>query len=668
MKQNFWTKSSAVMRIFLILALAFLVIGLGTIGSVASFGDSYEVTKDEELIIHVAMPDNVPEGMTASKLYVKRIYLNVGTVYAPAGSTAEVRIARGTSATGSFGSTRTVTLPAVYETVEEGKTATALSGALYNWTVLDLTTNTSSSNGWRVSTYNYYRLTTNKASVRINEIVFAAETESGSDGAVYLLKTDLSDASVLARSDGEKLSDALKKAGAVIDRQALPSMSQSTFFHFTEEEVYTLMTISEMRAGSHYLDGDTYHIDTVYGSLGTDLIALSTLIFGTSPFALRLLPFLASFGILLVGFFLLKRLTGSERAGLVFAVLYVLSAAFFVVGHLGTPLTIGLFFLILSLDLCHKFYAEGLKRTGFVASLPVLGSALFSALAICVNGALIIPVVGIVGLFVAGMIRQQKAKAYYLDKALEEATAEGVEEDGIASDQEQGKEKVAAVLREYSLKNNVAILYAAILVIGTCLLLLLSALPMYYTYVKAFDTPASPKMSILAYIWYAFAGGFTATNITAVSANPWIYTLFAGSGETYAVTATGYLLSGFAVLAGIFGLVFSIVCLILNFKNKTEGKIAHTQNRTAIVLLAGFVLTAICSFLGNALLATAGAMFFLFALAGFGTDTVLQSEKLSGAAKILTKVWLALLIVGFVLLLAVTFSIPLPKNFMDLLF
>lgn len=61
-------------------------------------------------------------------------------------------------------------------------------------------------------------------------------------------------------------------------------------------------------------------------------------------------------------------------------------------------------------------------------------------------------------------------------------------------------------------------------------------------------------------------------------------------------------------------------------------------------------------------------MFFLFALAGFGTETVLQSERLSGAAKILTKVWLVLLAVGFVLLLAVTFSIPLPKGFMDMLF
>lgn len=147
----------------------------------------------------------------------------------------------------------------------------------------------------------------------------------------------------------------------------------------------------------------------------------------------------------------------------------------------------------------------------------MLGSALFSALAICVNGALTVPVVGIVGLFVAGMIRQQKAKAYYLDKALEEATAENTEEDGMISEEEQGKEKVAAVLREYTLKNNVAILYGAILLVGTCLLLLLSSLPMYYTYVKAFDTPASPKMSILSYIWYAFAGGFTATNVTAVS-------------------------------------------------------------------------------------------------------------------------------------------------------
>lgn len=671
MKQNFWTKSSAIMRIFFVVAFAFLVIGLGTLGSFSSFGKSYEVTKDEEIIIHVSIPDNLPSNLSASKLYVKRIYLNVGTVYAEKGSTAEVCVARGTSATGSFGSTRTVTLPAVYETVAEGKKATALNGALYNWTMIDLTTSTSSTSGWRVSTYNYYRLTTNKANVRINEIVFAAETENGSDGAVYLLKTEIDDASVIARNEGEKLNAAIERVGAIIDSPVIPTMAQSSFFRFTEEEVYTLMTIEEMKVGSSFLSNDVYHIDTVYGALGTDLIALSTLVFGTSPFALRLLPFLAAFGILLVGFFLVKRLTGSERAGLIFAVLYVLSSVFFVAGHLGTPLTIGLFFLVLALSLCHKFYAEGLKNTGFKASLPVLASALFSALAICVNGALTIPVLAIVGLFVAGMLRQQKAKEYYLNKALDEATNEIAlaEEENVADAETKGKEKVAAVLKEYSIKNAVAILYGAILVIGTCLLMLLSALPMYYAYVKAFDAPAAPQMSILAYVWNAFAGGFTATNVTTVSANPWIYTLFVGSGERYAVTATGYLFGGFAVIAGIFGAVFALVRLICNLKNKSEDKTSRAQNRSAIILLGACVAMAICSFLGNSLLATVGVMLFLFALAGVSVDIVLaQEDRLSKTMGVLTKVWIVLLAIGFVLTFAITFSLPIPEGILGLLF
>jgi len=664
MKQNFWTKMSKSMRAFFLIALSFLVVGLGTLGSVSSVGKSYEVAKDEEIIIHVSLPDNVPKDLTASQLYVKRIYLNAGTVYGKTGSTAEVRLARGTSATGSFGSTKTVTLPAVTETVEEGKEPVALRGALYNWTLIDLTAGTSSgTSGWRVSTYNYYRLTTNKANVRINEVVFVAETESGADGAVYLLKTEIDAASTLAAAQGEKQSDVLRRAGAVIDCQHIPSMAQSSFFRFTEEEVYTLMTIAEMRAGKSFIEGDVYHLDTVYNSFGNDLLVLSTLIFGVSPFGLRLLPFLASFGILLVGFFLIKRMTGSERAGLIFSVLYVLSSFFFVTGHLGTPLTIGLFFLVLSFNLCHKFYSDGIRHATFVSALPVLGSALFSALAICVNGALLIPVLGIVGLFVAGMIRQQKAKAYYLDKAVAEASAAEGEE------AQESKKNVAAVLKEYSFKNRIAFVYGAILLIGTYLLMLLSALPMYFPYVKAFDTPAAPKMSIMLYLWKAFAGGFTATNTLSYSVNPWLYSLFQGTGELYAVTMTGYLVCGVAAIAGLFGLVYTAVRLIQNVKNKVEGKEAKNQNRTAVILLAGFVLFAICSFFGNSLLATAGVFFFLFALAGFAADGATELDgKIGAAFKIVKKVWLALLAVSFVLMLAVTFSIPLPAGFMDAIF
>lgn len=670
MKQNRWTKMSAVMRAFVILALIFLVVGLGTLGSVTSLGKSYEVAKDEEIIIHVSMPKNVPDGTTASNLYVKRIYLNAGTVYAEQGSTAEVKIARGTSATSTFSSTRTVTLPAVYEDVAEGKEPTALTGALYNWTLIDLTTGTTStsSSGWRLSTYDYYRLTTNKANVRINEIVFVAQTETASDGATYLLKAEIDEASRLAKPNGEKQSDALKRVSAIVDRQSIPSVAQSSFFRFTDEEVYSLMTIAEMREGSNFIKGDIYQIDTVYNSLGIDFLALGTLIFGMSPFGLRVLPFLASFGILLLGFFLVKRMTGSERAGLIFAVLYIGSSAFFSIGHLGTPLMIGLFFLVASLSLCYKFYSEGMKRASFSAALPVLGSALCSALAVCVNGALLIPVVGIVGLFVAGMVRQQKAKQYYLDKAIAESEAE--QSAGSAEgEQTNGKEKVVAVLKEYTFKNRMAIVYGAILIVGTYLLMLLSALPLYFPFVKAFDTPSEPKMSIFAYLWKAFAGGFTATNVTRLSPNPWIYQLFAGTGESYAVTLTGYLTAGVAAASGVFGLVFAIGCLVLNYKNKRDDKAARTQNRVAIVFVVGSVLSLICTFLGDALLGTAGVLFFLFALAAFSVNTLLNEN--GGTAKVMKKlaiVWLVLLAIEFVLLIPFTFSIPLPASFMTQIF
>ena len=655
MKKNFWKNATKYFRAFLILALAFLAIGLGTLGSVISTGDSFVLTakqegdaKEPDLVFYLSMPQSA----SSSNIYVKKILVNTGAVYAPAGESTEIRIGRSTKATSSFNTTYALTVPSVYTAATEKKEA--IVNAPYNWLTFDVTD--ISENGWSLRTYPYYCFFARSSSVCINEVLFVAENNSLSDKerTPILLSAELDDASVIRRAEGESKAEALERASAVLDSQHLPSLTSSSFDSFSEEEAYSLMTIREMRAGGSYVTGDTYLADTVYNALGTDILALGTLIFGMSPFGLRFFPFLAAFGVLVVGYLFVRDLSKSERAGFIFAALYALSAAFFAAGHLGTPLMLGVFFFTASVYFCHKFYAKGMKTADLKGASPVILSALFGALAICVNGVWTIPILGVVALFAAGMVRQKKAKEYYLAKAEEApAPAEAAEEESVPA--LPPKQRVEA---EYRFKDRAAIAsFTVVFLVGTLLLSLLAVIPAYLPYVRVFGDPAAP-MGVFAVAWKLFAGGFAGANATSYAQSWALHTIFAGTGELYAVTVAGAFTAIVAVVASIVALVWFLL------SKKESGK---NVLRALVIAAAGLVLSLVCSFFGGGAFGfSLAALVFLFALGGFAGDKVLAEG--GKAAKAVMWVLLALLILSFVLLIPFTFSVPLPAGLQTALF
>ena len=655
MKKNFWKNATKYFRAFLILALAFLAIGLGTLGSVISTGDSFVLTakqegdaKEPDLVFYLSMPQSA----SSSNIYVKKILVNTGAVYAPAGESTEIRIGRSTKATSSFNTTYALTVPSVYTAATEKEEA--IVNAPYNWLTFDVTD--ISENGWSLRTYPYYCFFARSSSVCINEVLFVAENNSLSDKerTPILLSAELDDASVIRRAEGESKAEALERASAVLDSQHLPSLTSSSFDSFSEEEAYSLMTIREMRAGGSYVTGDTYLADTVYNALGTDILALGTLIFGMSPFGLRFFPFLAAFGVLVVGYLFVRDLSKSERAGFIFAALYALSAAFFAAGHLGTPLMLGVFFFTASVYFCHKFYAKGMKTADLKGASPVILSALFGALAICVNGVWTIPMLGVVALFAAGMVRQKKAKEYYLAKA-EEAPepVETAEEESVPA--LPPKQRVEA---EYRFKDRAAIAsFTVVFLVGTLLLSLLAVIPAYLPYVRVFGDPAAP-MGVFAVAWKLFAGGFAGANATSYAQSWALHTIFAGTGELYAVTVAGAFTAIVAVVACIVALVWFLL------SKKESGK---NVLRALVIAAAGLVLSLVCSFFGGGAFGfSLAALVFLFALGSFAGDKVLAEG--GKAAKAVMWVLLALLILSFVLLIPFTFSVPLPAGLQTALF
>lgn len=659
MKKNFWKNATKYFRAFLILALAFLAIGLGTLGSVISTGDSFVLTakqegdaKEPSIMVHVMLPEGLDASINVGNVYVKKVLVNVGAVYLSAGESVELRIGRGSKSDLIYDLTYPMAIPSVYSAATEETEAVA--NVAYNWLVFDVTE--IASDGWRLRSYPYYYFAVRGGSVCINEVLFVAETNSlpEEEREDILLDTELDDASVIRRAEGESKAEALERASAVLDSQHLPSLTSSSFDSFSEEEAYSLMTIREMRAGGSYVTGDTYLADTVYNALGTDILALGTLIFGMSPFGLRFFPFLAAFGVLVVGYLFVRDLSKSERAGFIFAVLYALSAAFFAAGHLGTPLMLGVFFFTASVYFCHKFYAKGMKTADLKGASPVILSALFGALAICVNGVWMIPMLGVVALFAAGMVRQKKAKEYYLAKA-EEAPepVETAEEESVPA--LPPKQRVEA---EYRFKDRAAIAsFTVVFLVGTLLLSLLAVIPAYLPYVRVFGDPAAP-MGVFAVAWKLFAGGFAGANATSYAQSWALHTIFAGTGELYAVTVAGAFTAIVAVVACIAALVWFLVL------NKGIEKPAL---RALVIAAAGLVLSLVCSFFGGGAFGfSLAALVFLFALGGFAGDKVLAEG--GKAAKAVMWVLLALLILSFVLLIPFTFSVPLPAGLQTALF
>lgn len=622
-----WKRLSAFARAFVILALVFFVVGMGTLGSVQSTGESYELKKGASVVFRLEKQ----EGQTS----LKYLYLNIGTIYNEIGSQATVRVRRASSpSTGSwyvsnFGEAK---LDNLYSDQEK-----SAKGISFNWfTPYDL-----SKVNYSLSTYAYYELTAIDCSLLVNEVAFVAD-----DGTLVPAKIEKGYSSGIDAKAAEKM----------LDAQKVPVLTQSSFFRYGEEEAYSMMTIAEMRTGNSYTEGNVYHMDRVYNLFGLDILALGTLIFGMSPFGLRFFPFLASFGCLILGYLLTKRMFRSDRAGFVFALLFALGGYSFCFGHWGTPLFLGVFFLLSAVYAAYSFYAKGLKGADVKSARSVFAAGIFSAAAIAVNTVFAVPVLGVIGLFAAGMVRQQKAKAFYLAKAEEEPFSGG-------EPVPEKEERVSAVRAEYRYKNRIApAVFAGSLLVGLFAILLLSVLPAYFTLVKVFDDPASPALSLFALLWQGIAGGFTGANSLSSAQSVWTltYELFRGTGETFAVTIAAF--NVISVVVAVFGLILSLIRVVLCARLSEKTRETRAAVRGGTVALVGFLLSFLCAFFSaQGLIAFAAAQIFSFTAVG---GLVSDGTKLSRAAKGMEIALVVLLALYFVVMVPFVFSVPLPASWL----
>lgn len=682
-------KKSLATRIILIVALVFLVIGMSTLGSFYSAGDAYELktqgnsAETPTVIFRLTNPSTTDEhGHSATQyLRLKHIYVNIGAAYIAEGETTTIRAEVAASTTGSVSNSRRFDytfgnfVSATDEAQEDGE---EYPNVYYSWQ--DMVP--ADSDGWSISSYRYVRLTARDANVLLNEVVFVGEVMASSasnaegTGEIVVIPATIESATPLM---GETEEEAAARAAALLDSQVMPSLNSFRMNKLSDEETLSMMTIREMYTGAEYGEGNIYTGERVYGSVGEEILALGTLIFGMSPFGLRFFPMLAAAGALVCGAFLARRIAKKDAAGIIFAVLFALACAPLALGGLGTPLMIGVFFFLLSVNSCHYFYANGMRTEKFASALPLLVSGLAGALAILTHGAYLVAMVGVVALFACGMVRMRRARRVYLDKAIAEVEAEETapaepaeapapsapapEEDARPA-LSPARRKVAAVAAEYRNKTSIALVtFLGALVVGAFVLGLILATPMYFTWLKLFDNPASPSMNIIALAATAFAGGFTGVNPGGMGSSAWnvVYAISRVNGEAYSALYAS-VINFAALIAVLFAVVSAVVHLVMLCRTKEWGREERAAIRGIVVPAVGIILALVTAiFAKDAVQFVLLAYIFAFVLAAAEAVKLMQTSK-AKLVRILCWVELALLVVMFVLLFVFTTGLPVASG------
>lgn len=683
-------KKSLATRIILIVALVFLVIGMSTLGSFYSAGDAYELktqgnsAETPTVIFRLTNPSTTDEhGHSATQyLRLKHIYVNIGAAYIAEGETTTIRAEVAASTTGSVSNSRRFdyTFGNFVSATEAGaqEDGEEYPNVYYSWQ--DMVP--ADSDGWSISSYRYVRLTARDANVLLNEVVFVGEVMASSasnaegTGEIVVIPATIESATPLM---GETEEEAAARAAALLDSQVMPSLNSFRMNKLSDEETLSMMTIREMYTGAEYGEGNIYTGERVYGSVGEEILALGTLIFGMSPFGLRFFPMLAAAGALVCGAFLARRIAKKDAAGIIFAVLFALACAPLALGGLGTPLMIGVFFFLLSVNSCHYFYANGMRTEKFASALPLLVSGLAGALAILTHGAYLVPMVGVVALFACGMVRMRRARRVYLDKAIAEVEAEETapaepaeapapsapapEEDARPA-LSPARRKVAAVAAEYRNKTSIALVtFLGALVVGAFVLGLILATPMYFTWLKLFDNPASPSMNIIALAATAFAGGFTGVNPGGMGSSAWnvVYSISRVNGEAYSALYAS-VINFAALIAVLFAVVSAVVHLVMLCRTKEWGREERAAIRGIVVPAVGIILALVTAiFAKDAVQFVLLAYIFAFVLAAAEAVKLMQTSK-AKLVRILCWVELALLVVMFVLLFVFTTGLPVASG------
>ena len=697
------------------LVLVFLIAGACTIGGFSSPGSAYYLPAEQYIVYYLDFRED-ENGDTAS---LASVYVNVGAVYTDIGDTFTLEFrhgnASGSYTNGKFSSAgmgkialaNIYQAPADTEGEEAADTAAAL-GTNYGWVkAFDYTEDPVS--------YSSYRLVRVAASCDMLLYGISFVDTEGEVIPAYTAEADVrgffgssywpSYRDLFRANDRSSAYGALGEPAALTDGTA-PAAGDNAYSQFTQEEKYTLLQMDNIRLGSIVADG-TYNASTDFGPLAALLPMLGTLIFGVCPFGLRIVPLLCTAGLIAVLYFFGKELLRRPGWGFLLAALTAFGGLALTVGRLGLAYAPIALCVVAAYWCMFRFFRRGVSAAKPAASAcNVLASGLCFALAMALDPKCIFALLGLAGLFAAGMVRQKRKDAAALAK-VRAAAAEGEEAAQSASDAPYAsgapqsasaapQGHVSDTAQSYALDTaqsyarRLAWLFAVLgFIAATVAFIALAFLPQYFTYMQLYEAdPSAPSLGFFTLLFRALGDAFAVSDVTALSAANaascfgWLIgfkgaTLFsAGEGGTYiALNAqANYAMLLVALVGFVYSTAYTVRYAFCGGQKRREAGEAASSFVAAYCVLTAGALTSLLqyAFCGGAN-AAQSMLFYAFFFGYIPLLFALLRSRDASAPRVLfgictdrTGILLAcacaLFIIVFALTLPMQFCIPLAEG------
>ena len=248
----------------------------------------------------------------------------------------------------------------------------------------------------------YYLIATLNA-VEINEIAFVGVEKDGTDG-VYKVEKVLLTATALGSgmkgikdSTSEAWSKSLEHHSNIMDMtengisEANKLLDEQSAFNpikiidgvYVEENLFSIKELNFAKTVNSIYSSSAETADKTENPVGLILVSLSTMIFGTTTFTLRLVPILFAIGHIILAYFIAKKFIKNEYVCACISAIFGVANLFIVISTAFTW-AIGIFFILLSIYFVLGYaLTKKLKSNDFISYL-ILGG-LGYALAIAVK-------------------------------------------------------------------------------------------------------------------------------------------------------------------------------------------------------------------------------------------------------------------------------------------
>ena len=629
---------------FVLLLVVFFTTQICVMGNTQGTGESLTVVDGKKISYQLKFD--------GEQTRLDDIYINVGAMYVKQGTDVNMTVKTTTS------SSTTPTAWTTIKTLKFGNVFSAtngINGANYNWVEVAKDLNRSS-----VKSISFAF----DQNVMVNEIACFAK-----DGSPITL-TPLATA-----SEGYKAVE----LNAAVDAQASFNTNKSAKYIFSPEESHYMTSIQTILHQGEIYEDSIYRLDADYSAVASLLMLPSVAIFGTNTFALRFPSLIAMTATLVFIFLLATDLFKDKKYGFLTAAVFAFGGIATSAATYGTAHSLVAFALVAALYFMYRFYSRGISDRHVVkGSMNVLISALFCALAVAMEAVAGAPALGVLALFVFGVLRMHKAHKLALSKT------EGMDEIIVDENGEERTVNKAALKAKntYSYKLQVSIsLFALGTLLGGFLILLITGIICYPSYVMVYDTVAQPAKSFAELVVQNWLGSglannrtlYTAANATSVFA--WLLPIKAST--VYSASVEGTYLAR-SIMPNFLLTIFSFVSLLLvtakvvyDFVTKKSDKITLRIRRIYFILLVGMVSTMLASLVKGDAAAICSITFSVcyaafLPLAFMVGETVMGEceccKKYEKAAKIISYVCLGLVVVCFGLSIPATYGFALSQS------